>query len=95
MPMKIPPHPGEGIKADLDELGYTIAEAAEAMGVSRQALYNLVSERAGISADMALRLEKAIGGTARFWLALQASYELAQARLRGEPKVRKLEPRAA
>jgi len=73
MPMKKPSHPGEGIKDDLDALGYTVAEAAEAMGVSRQALHNLVSARAGVSADMALRLEKAIGGTAGFWLALQAS----------------------
>ena len=95
MPMKNPPHPGEGIKDDLDALGYSVAEAAEVMGVSRQALHNLILGRAGISADMALRLEKAIGATARFWPALQASYDLTQARRRGEPEVKKLEPRVA
>ena len=95
MPMKNPPHPGELVGADLEELGYSIAEAAKAMGVSRQHLTNVIAGRSGISADMALRLEKSIGSTADFWLRLQQSYELAQARLRGEPDVKKLTPRAA
>jgi len=95
MPMKNPPHPGELVAAELEELGDSIAEAAEATGVSRQHLTNVVAGRSGISADMALRLEKSIGSAADFWLRLQQSYELAQARLRGEPDVKKLTPRAA
>jgi antitoxin HigA-1 len=96
MPMKNPSHPGRLIKADLEELGIGIAEAAEALGITRQQLYRVVNGESGISPEMALRLEKAIGSTADFWLRLQMSYDLAQARMRmPEVEVRKLEPRVA
>ena len=79
MRMKNPPHPGELVGDNLTELGYSVAEAAKAIGVSRQALNNVIAGRSAISADMAIRLEKAIGSTADTWLAMQAAYDLAQA----------------
>jgi antitoxin HigA-1 len=97
MPMKNPPHPGRGLKDDIDALGLTVAEAAEALGITRQQLYNIVSGRSGITAEMALRLEKGVGSTADAWLKMQAAYDLAQLRRRGETdiKVKKLAPRVA
>jgi addiction module HigA family antidote len=79
MPMKNPPHPGLSVRADcLDPLGLTVTEAAKALGVSRQALNNLIHGQARISPEMAIRLDKAFGGGAETWLRLQATYDLAQ-----------------
>ena len=81
--MKVPPHPGLSVRFDcLDGLGLSITAGAKALGVSRQALNNLVHERAGILPEMAIRLDRAFGGTAEAWLALQTTYDLAQARKR-------------
>jgi antitoxin HigA-1 len=60
-------------------LGLTVTEAAKVLGVSRQALNNLVNGQAAISPEMAIRLDKAFGGGADTWLRLQAAYDLAQA----------------
>lgn len=79
--MKNPPHPGIGLKADLEALGLTIAEAAKALGVTRQQLYKLVNGQSGISPEMAVRLEQVIGGSADHWLRLQVAHDLAQVRL--------------
>lgn len=78
MRMKFPPHPGKGVKMELEHLGVSIAKAASALGVSRQQLNNVVSGKSAVSAEMAVRLEKGIGGTADLWLAMQAAYDLAQ-----------------
>ncbi|MGA6829077.1 HigA family addiction module antitoxin [Nitrospira sp. NS4] len=79
MRMKNPPHPGLAVRHDcLEPLGLSIAEGAKALGVTRQAMNNLVSGKAGISAEMAFRLEKAFGGGAETWLRMQAAYDLAQ-----------------
>ena len=81
MPMKNPPHPGLSVRHDcIEPLGLTITEAAEVLGVTRQTLNNLVNGKSGISADMAIRLDKAFGGDAETWLRLQMAYDLAQAR---------------
>ena len=81
MTMKNPPHPGLSVRHDcIEPLGLTITEAAEALGVTRQTLNNLVNGKSGISAEMAIRLDKAFGGGAEAWLQLQMSYDLAQAR---------------
>ena len=81
MPLKNPPHPGQSVRYDcIEPLGLTITEAAEALGVTRQTLNNLVNGKSGISADMAIRLAKAFGGDAETWLRLQTAYDLAQAR---------------
>ncbi len=96
MGMKNPPHPGRGLKDDIDALGLTVAETAEALGVTRQQLYNVINGRSGITPEMALRLEKGVGGTADAWLGMQAAYDLAQLRQRAaDIKVKKLAHRAA
>lgn len=81
MTMKNPPHPGLSVRHDcIEPLGLTITEAAEVLGVTRQTLNNLVNGKSGISADMAIRLDKAFGGDAETWLQMQMAYDLAQAR---------------
>ncbi|MBZ0187534.1 MAG: HigA family addiction module antidote protein, partial [Candidatus Obscuribacterales bacterium] len=81
MPMKEPPHPGLSVRYDcLEALGLSVTEGAKILGVTRQSLNNVVNGKAGISPEMALRLDKAFGGTAETWLALQCAYDLAQAR---------------
>ena len=82
--MKEPPHPGLSVRYDcLESLGLSVSTGAEILGVSRQALNNLVNGKAGISPEMAIRLDKAFGGTAEGWLALQTAYDLVQARKKG------------
>jgi addiction module HigA family antidote len=85
VPMKNPPHPGIGLKYDLDALGLSVAEAAKGLGVTRQQLYNVINGRSGITPEMAVRLEKGIGSNADHWLRLQAAYDLAQLRMREDP----------
>jgi antitoxin HigA-1 len=81
MPMKDPPHPGLSVRFDcLEPLELSVTEGAKVLGVTRQALNNLVNGKAGISAEMAIRLDKAFGGTAEGWLALQMAYDLSQAK---------------
>jgi antitoxin HigA-1 len=81
MPMKEPPHPGLSVRHDcLEPLGLTITDGAKVLGVSRQALNSLVNGKSGISPEMAIRLDKAFGGSADAWLALQTAYDLAQAK---------------
>ena len=81
MTMRNPPHPGLSVRRDcIEPLGLTITGAAQTLGVTRQTLNNLVNGKSGISADMAIRLDKAFGGGAETWLRLQMAYDLAQAR---------------
>ena len=81
MTMKSPPHPGMSVREDcLKPLGLSVTKGAEVLGVTRQALNNLVNGKAGISPEMAIRLDKAFGGTAETWLALQTAFDLALAR---------------
>ncbi len=78
-----PPHPGLAVRHDcLDPRSLTVTEGAKVLGVCRQALNNLVNGKAGLSAEMAIRLAKAFGGTPEHWLHLQMAYDLAQARKR-------------
>ena len=92
MSMKNPPHPGQSVRADcIEPLGLTVTEAAKALGVSRQALNNLIHGQAAISPEMAIRLDKAFGGGADTWLRLQAAYDLAQAEKKADKiKVRRV-----
>ena len=79
MPMKNPPHPGRIVRQDcVEPLGLTVTEAAKVLGVTRQALNNLVNGKAGISPEMAVRISKAFGGSPEMWLRLQANYDLAR-----------------
>jgi len=78
--MKNPVHPGALAKANLDELNLSVAEAAKTMKITRQQLHNVMKGRSAVTPEMALRFEKAFGGSADMWLRMQAAYDLAQAR---------------
>ena len=83
MAMQNPPHPGGIVKRQcLEPLDLSITRAARGLGVTRQALSELVNERAGVSVDMAIRLSKAVGATPETWLGMQMAYDLWQARER-------------
>ena len=81
--MMNPPHPGETLRDDvLPALGLTVTDAAQALGVTRTALSRVLHGKAGISPEMALRLEAWLGvehgGRAEVWLRMQVTYDLAQ-----------------
>ena len=82
MPMYDPAHPGELIRESLRDVGWTVAECAERIGVTRNTLSRLLNGRISVSAEMALALERLGWSTAEHWLRLQANYDLAQARLK-------------
>lgn len=81
MTMHNPPHPGGIVKRQcLEPLDLSVTKAAEGLGVTRQALSDLVNEKAGVSIDMAIRLSKAFGSTPETWLGMQTAWDLWQAR---------------
>lgn len=81
MAMKNPPHVGGVIRREVIEpLGLTVTEAAKALGVGRQALSSLLNEKAALTSDMALRVEKAFGPRMEHLMRMQLAYDLAQAR---------------
>jgi len=83
MEMHNPAHPGEIIREDcIKALGLSVTTAAKGLGVSRQSLSELLNGRTGVSAEMAIRLEKVGWSTADTWLRMQAQYDLWQARQR-------------
>jgi len=89
--MMNPPHPGELLKEDVVEaLGLSVTETADRLGMSRVALSRVLNGRAGISPDLAIRLESAGVSTARAWLAMQTNYDLARARQNTQVPVRSL-----
>jgi addiction module HigA family antidote len=91
--MKIPPHPGRSIKnACLEPLNLSVTEGAERLGVARHTLSRVINGHAGISPEMAIRLEKMGWSNARAWLAAQTAYDLAQVQKNaGKIKVMPLE----
>lgn len=94
--MKSPPHPGELLREDvLAPLGLQVTEAAQRLSMSRVALSRVLNGRAAISPDLAIRLERAGVSTARFWITLQANYDLARAMEHEQPPVRSLQDKAA
>jgi len=81
MPMKSPAHPGKIVRHDcLDPLGLTVTAAAKVLGVTRQALNNVVNGKSSISPEMAVRLSKAFGSTPETWLQMQLAFDLAAVR---------------
>ena len=97
MEMKNPVHPGIFLADELIEpLGLTVTQAARALGIGRQALSAVLNGRAAMSADMAVRFEKAFGVNAGLLLRMQAAYALAEARKRTKQlKVKRYVARAA
>ena len=95
--MKNPPHPGLSIRdACLEPLGLSVTEGAKVLGVARHTLSRVLNGQAGISPEMAIRLEKAGWSNADHWLRVQVAYDLAQARRHeGQIKVKRYEPRHA
>ena len=88
MPMKDPPHPGGSIRrACLEPLGLSVTAGANVLGVTRQALSNVINGKSGISPEMAIRLTKAFGSTPETWLRMQLAYDLAAAR-KNERKIK-------
>ena len=88
MPMKNPVHPGRIVRHDcLEPLGLSVTEGTKALGVTRQALNNVINGKSGISPEMAIRLSKAFGSTAETWLRMQLAYDLAQSR-KDESKIK-------
>ena len=91
--MHNPPHPGEVLKDTVFRRGggLSVTEFAKRLGVSRVALSRVVNGRAGVSAELAIRLAAALGGSAESWLRMQVSYDLWQAQRKRRPKIRPLE----
>lgn len=93
--MKSHPHPGELLRKDvLLPLGIEVTDAAHRLCLARSTLSRILNGRAGISLDLAVRLERAGVSTARFWMTLQTNYELAQAEQWTQPTVQRLQTAA-
>ena len=91
MGMKNPVHPGELVRANLEELGLSVADAAKGLSITRQQLHNVIAGRSAVSPEMAVRFEKGFGGSADMWLHMQAAFDLAEVRRReGEIAVERL-----
>jgi antitoxin HigA-1 len=83
MPMKNPPHIGSFIRTEvIAPFDLTVTNAAEILGVTRQALNNLLNEKSALTPDMALRIEKAFGPKMDHLLRMQLAFDIAQARRR-------------
>ncbi len=88
-----PTHPGEMLREDfLPEYGLSVAELAEAIGVSRQTVNELLRERRGVSPEMALRLSRLFGNTPEFWLKAQMAVDLWEASRALEESVKRIRP---
>lgn len=86
--MHNPPHPGEILKEDvIAALNLSVTEAAARLAMSRVAFSRVLNGKAGISPDLAVRLEQAGVSTARAWLAMQANYDLWRAMQHKQPPV--------
>jgi antitoxin HigA-1 len=93
MPMKSPPHPGELIRTEIIEaLGLTVSAAAQVLKVRRSTLSDLLNGKAALSADMALRLEKAFRVDMDHLLRMQVAYDVAQTRRRKDIDVKRYVP---
>ncbi|MFY3306963.1 HigA family addiction module antitoxin [Achromobacter ruhlandii] len=89
--MHNPPHPGEVLREDvIAPLGLSVTDAADRLAMSRVALSRVLNGKAGISPDLAIRLEQAGAGTAQAWVAMQANYDLWQALQHEQPPVKPL-----
>lgn len=86
--MHNPPHPGALLQEWLAEV--TVTQAAARLGVTRAYLSRILHGKAGISADMALRLSALLGTSAELWQGMQSAYDLWQAEQKPRPVVKPL-----
>ena len=82
--MHNPAHPGEVLKEWIPE-GMTVTAAAGQLGISRVMLSKILNMKAGVTADMALRLAAWLGTSAELWLGMQSAWDLWQAERRIRP----------
>ena len=94
MKMHNPAHPGELLKGWIAELGTTVTAFAAHVQVSRVMLSRVLNGRAGVSADMDLRLSEALGTSAGYWLALQTQRDLwvASQTAKRRPRIQRMRP---
>jgi antitoxin HigA-1 len=87
--MHNPPHPGAVLKEWLE--GIEVKQAAESLGISRVTLSRVLNEAAGISAEMDIRLSRALGTSSGFWLGMQIDHDLWHTEKHFKGKVRRIE----
>lgn len=88
-----PPHPGEVLRDGVfTDTGITVTDFADRLGVTRVTLSRVLNGKSGISADMAVRLAAALGGSAESWLSMQGAYDLSLAEKALKRQVAKIEP---
>lgn len=88
-----PTHPGEMLREDfLPDHGLTVAGLAEALGVSRQTVNEIVRERQAVTPEMALRLSRLFGNSPEFWINAQRDVELWEARRRSKSQITRIKP---
>jgi addiction module HigA family antidote len=94
--MRNPVHPGQFVRSIVIEpLGLSVTGAAKVLGITRVALSRFLNEQASLSAEMAIRLDKAFGADMETLMRMQTSYDIAQARKReGEIRVARFQPSA-
>ncbi len=73
-----PVHPGEVLKDELEEIGITQTALAVHIGVLPKTINEICRGKRGISAEMAVRLSRSLGGSPQFWLNLQNNWELSR-----------------
>lgn len=88
--MHNPPHPGEILQDTVLSAGISVTEFARRLGVSRVTLSRVINGRAAVSADMALRLAAALGGSAESWLQMQSAHDLWKAKAKRRPRIEPL-----
>lgn len=88
-----PTHPGEMLREDfIPDYGLTVAGLAEALGVSRQSVNELLRERRAVSPEMALRLGRLFGNSPEFWLNAQRAVDLWHAAQTGKEEIARIKP---
>jgi addiction module HigA family antidote len=87
-----PVHPGRVLKNTVcrEDGGMSVTEFAKRLKVSRVTLSRVLNGHAGVSAELAIRLEAALGSSAQMWVGMQSGYDLAQARKQRHPKIERL-----
>lgn len=92
--MHNPPHPGAVLREWIPK-GLSVTQAAADLHVSRVSLSKILNGKAGISADMAIRLSRWLGTSPDLWIGMQAQYDLWQALQRKQPEILPLLKEAA